>query len=170
MADKYIYLTTAGLQEEKEATVTSAGAGDAGKIPALDSAGRLDNSLMPSGLGADTEVIASSENLASGDLVNIWNDAGTRKVRKADASNGRVAHGFVLSSVTSPANATVYLSGDLTGLSGLTPGEPYYLSGSSAGTATATAPTTSTHFVHHIGYAVSATAIAFHPYAPIKRA
>jgi len=169
MADKYIK-NNAGQLAEVEGTVTSAGAGDAGKIVALDSSGKLDNSIMPSGIGADTEVIASSENLAAGDLVNIWNDSGTRKVRKADASNGRRAHGFVLSSVTSPANATVYLSGDITGLTSLTPGAAYYLSGSTAGASTATSPSTAGQISQEIGIAVSSTAIAFQPQQPITLA
>ena len=169
MADKFIR-QNAGQFAEVEGTVTSAGAGDAGKIVALDSSGRLDNSLMPSGIGADTEVMASSENLAAGDLVNIWNDGGTRKARKADASNGRRAHGFVLAGTTSPNNATVYLSGDITGLTSLTPGTAYYLSGSSAGVSTATSPSTAGHLSQEIGIAVSTTAIAFQPQQPITLA
>jgi len=169
MADKYIK-NNSGQLAEVEATTTSAGAGSAGKIIALDSSGRIDNSMMPSGIGADTEVIAASENLSAGDLVNIWNDSGTRKVRKADASNGRRAHGFVLDAVTSPADATVYLSGDITGLTSLTPGVSYYLSGSSAGAVTSTAPTTSGHISQEIGIAVSATSIAFEQQQPITLA
>lgn len=160
----------AGQLREVTGTQTSAGAGDAGKIPQLDSSGRLDNSLMPSGIGADTEVMASSENLSAGDLVNIWNDGGTRKARKADASNGRRAHGFVLAGTTSPNNATVYLSGDLTGLTSLTPGVAYYLSGATAGAATATAPSTAGHISQEIGIAVSTTAIAFEQQQPITLA
>ena len=169
MADKYIR-QNAGQFAEVEGTVTSAGAGDAGKIPALDSSGKLDNSLMPSGIGVDTEVMATSENLSAGDLVNIWNDSGTRKARKADASNGRRAHGFVLSSSTSPNNATVYMSGDITGLSSLTPGTAYYVSASTAGAATATSPTGTGNYTQEIGIAVSATAISFNPQQPITLA
>lgn len=169
MADKYIR-QNAGQLAEVEGTVTSAGAGDAGKIVALDSSGRLDNSMMPSGIGSDTEVMASSENLAAGDLVNIWNDSGTRKARKADASNGRRAHGFVLSGTSSPANATVYLSGDITGLTSLTPGTAMYLSGTTAGGATATSPSTAGQISQEIGIAVSTTAIGFQPQQPITLA
>lgn len=169
MADKYIK-NNAGQLAEVEGTVTSSGAGDAGKIVALDSSGKLDNSIMPSGIGADTEVMATSENLSAGDLVNIWNDSGTRKARKADASNGRRAHGFVLSGTTSPANATVYLSGDITGLTSLTPGVAYYLSGATAGAVTSTAPSTSGYISQEIGVAVSTTAIAFEQQQPITLA
>jgi hypothetical protein len=115
-------------------------------------------------------VMASSENISAGDLVNIWNDSGTRKARKADASNGRRAHGFVLDAVTSPANATVYLSGDITGLTSLTPGTAYYLSGATAGASTSTAPSTAGYLSQEIGIAVSATSIAFQPQQPITLA
>ena len=169
MAEKYLK-NNAGQLAEVEGLTTSAGAGDAGKIPALDSSGRLDNSMMPSGIGADTEVMATSENLSAGDLVNIWNDSGTRKARKADASNGRRAHGFVLAGTTSPNNATVYLSGDITGLTSLTPGLPYYLSGATAGGVTATAPSTAGYISQEIGIAVSTTAIAFEQQMPITLA
>lgn len=169
MADKYIKQNS-GQLTEVEGTVTSAGAGDAGKIVALDSSGKLDNSLMPSGIGVDTEVMATSENLSAGDLVNIWDDSGTRKARKADASNGRRAHGFVLSSSTSPNNATVYMSGDITGLSSLTPGTAYYVSAATAGASTATSPTGTGNFTQEIGISVSATAISFKPQQPITLA
>lgn len=165
------YLENNGGQiREVVGTATSAGAGDAGKIPQLDSSGRLDNSLMPSGIGADTEVMESSENLSAGELVNVWNDAGTRKARKADASNGRRAHGFVLTGTTSPNNATVYFSGDITGLTSLTPGNPMYLSGTTAGAATATAPSTAGQISQEIGIAISATAITFEAQQPITLA
>lgn len=169
MAEKYLK-NNAGQLAEVEGITTSAGAGDAGKFAALDAAGRFDNSFMPSGIGADTEVMATSENLSAGELVNIWNDSGTRKARKADASNGRRAHGFVLAGTTSPANATVYLSGDITGLSALTPGTAYYLSGATAGAATSTAPTTTGYISQEIGTAVSTTAIAFEQQMPITLA
>lgn len=160
----------AGQIREVSGLTTSSGAGDAGKIPQLDSSGRLDNSLMPTGIGADTEVMATSENLSAGELVNIWNDGGTRKARKADASNGRRAHGFVLAGTTSPNNATIYFSGDITGLTSLTPGNPMYLSGTTAGAATATAPSTAGQISQEIGIAISATAITFEAQQPITLA
>lgn len=157
MADKYLRLNN-GVPTQTEATTSSAGAGDAGKIVALDAGGKLDNTMMPTGIGADVAVIASSENLAAGDLVNIWNDGGTAKVRKADASAaGKEAHGFVLDAVTSPANATVYFEGTNDQVTGLTPG-PQYLS-TTAGIATATPPSTTGQVVQRVGVATAATSI-----------
>jgi hypothetical protein len=159
MSDKYLYLNS-GIPTEKAAVASSAGAGDAGKIPALDAAGRLDNSMMPSGIGADTASIASSENLAAGDFVNVWNSTGA-KVRKADASTaGKEAHGFVLAAVTAPAAATVYFEGPNTQVTGATPG-PIYLSASTPGGFSSTAPSGTGQVVQKVGVATSAANINF---------
>ena len=173
MANKYVELTTGGVLSEKEATVISAGAGDAGKIVAVDGTGRIDNSVLPVGIGADTKSIVCSENLAAGDLVNVYNNTGTATCRKADASGssaGKIANGFVLASYTSAESALVYFEGSVTGLSGLTPGTPMYLSGSSPGAAIATAPTASGYSVQYVGTAISATEISFEPGQPVIRA
>lgn len=169
MADKFLTLN-AGQITEKEATVTSSGVADAGELVALDSTGKLDLSVMPPGIGADTSSIVASENLAAGDLVNLWNDGGTIKVRKADASNGRRADGFVLNAVSSAANALVYFEGSNTASTGLTLGSTLYLSASSAGGVTATAPTTSGHIVQEVGRARLSTAFVFEPQQPITLA
>jgi len=173
MASKFLELPVSGIITEKEATVASAGAGDAGKILALDASGRIDNSVLPVGLGSDTKSIVCSENLAAGNLVNVWNDTGTVKVRKADASGsnaGKIANGFVLASYNSAESALVYFEGTITGLSGLTPGTPMFLSGSTAGLSTATAPTASGHCVQRIGTAISADELSFEPGEPVVRA
>jgi hypothetical protein len=159
MAAKYIR-NNAGTLTETEALVTSAGAGDSGKIPALDGSGRIDASMMPTGIGADTASIASSENLAAGDLVNIWDDAGTAKVRKADATSaGKEAHGFVLSAVTSPANATVYFEGTNTAVTGLTPGTQFLAI--TAGATDDIAPVSAGNIIQRVGVATSATSLNF---------
>lgn len=161
MADKYIY-NDSGVKTEKAFITTSAGAGDAGKAIALDSTGKLDTSLMPIGIGADTTTAMASENLAAGDFVNLWNDAGTLKARKADASTtGKEAHGFVLTAVTSGNNATVYRDGTNTQLTGLTIGSRYYLSAATAGRIVTTAPSATGNIVQVIGKADSATRINF---------
>lgn len=171
MANKYLKVGSTGFPEEVEATVTSAGAGDAGEIIALDAAGKLDTSVLPTGIGADTATLASSENLAAGDFVNIWNDGGTPKVRKADASGGvaKKADGFVLAAVTAPANAVVYFEGTNNQVSGLTGGTEYFLS-ATPGAVTATPPTTATHICQSLGKATSATSINVEIGDPIIRA
>ncbi|MGW5147535.1 hypothetical protein [Rhodococcus koreensis] len=162
--DKYLY-NNAGTVTEKAALQTSAGAGDAGKIPALDAAGRLDNSMMPSGIGADTASITTSEALSAGDFVNIWNSTGA-KARKADATTaGKHAHGFVLSAAASGASATVYFEGTNTAVSGLTVGDQFL--STTAGGSTATAPSAAGNVVQRLGVATSATSMNFEPQPPI---
>lgn len=152
------YLTNnAGKLKEVTASTSSAGAGDAGKIPALDGAGRLDSSMMPAGFGAEVVTITASENLAAGDFVNIHNSTGV-KVRKADASGGpaKKAHGYVLAAVTSGNPATVYFGNVNTQVTGLTVGTEYYLSHSSAGGVVSTPSTTGGHINQRVGVANAA--------------
>lgn len=162
MAQKF-YRNLAGKIVELEALVTSAGAGDAGKIVATDSSGRLDISLMPLGVGQEVSVIAASENLTAGDFVNIWNSSGA-KARKADASsNLKWAVGFVTANVTSPANATIYgISNKNTALSGLTIGAEYWLSTTPGAVVNqAGVPTGAGQLIQRLGCAESTTAMVF---------
>lgn len=163
MAQKFLR-NLAGKVVELEGLVTSAGAGDAGKIPALDSNGLLDISLMPVGVGAEVSVIASSENLVAGNFVNFHNSSGI-KVRKADASsNAKAANGFVLAGVTAPANATVYgISNKNNQLSGMTVGAEQWLS-TTPGAVTETAPSAAGQIIQLLGRGESATAMVFSNY------
>ena len=148
----------------------SAGAGDAGKIPALDATGRLDASMMPVGIGADVATREASEALTAGNVVNCYNATGTCKVRKADATAaGKECTGFVLANVNQSANAMVYFEGVITGLVGLTPGARYYLD-TTAGAITATPPTGAGKIVQCIGIAISDTEISFEPQEPVTLA
>ena len=163
--NKYIK-NNAGVLTEIAALQTSAGAGDAGKIVALDTAGRLDNSFMPVGIGADTASIVASEALSAGDYVNVYDDTGTAKVRKADATTaGKEAHGFVLSAVSSAASATVYFEGTNTAITGQTAGVVYLAT--TAGAGSTTPPSAAGNVVQRIGFAVSATAMNFTSNQPI---
>lgn len=160
MADKYLFLDlTTGHFTEREGRVVSTGASEAGDIVALDSSGRIDPSLMPVGIVADTAQITASEALAAGDLVNIHNSTGA-KVRKADATTvGKHCHGFVLASVANAAAATVYFESSITGLSSLTPGDRFL--STTPGLSTSTPPSGSGNVVQRVGVAVSATVLSF---------
>lgn len=163
--DKYLK-NNAGTITEQAAIQSSAGAGDAGKIPALDAAGKFDTTMMPTGVAADTATVTTSEALAAGDLVNIHNSTGA-KARKADAStSGKEAHGFVLAAFGSGAAATVYFEGSNTQVTGLTPGRNY-LSAATPGAATATAPSGSGNVVQVVGFATSATSLNFNANLPV---
>lgn len=156
---------SAGSIVEDQTVATSAGSADAGKIPHLDSNGRLDLSVMATGIGPDTKSIVTSEALAAGDFVNIHNSTGA-KARKADATTaGKEAHGYVLAAASSGATATVYFEGPNTQVTGQTAG-PVFLS-TTPGQATSTPPSASGNVVQRIGVAVAATEINFEPLAPI---
>jgi hypothetical protein len=164
MPAKSFVRRVAGVWKEFLGVVVSTGAANAGDIPAFDDTGRLDISVMPQGFGSDTKVVAASEALSAGDLVNVYNNAGTVAARKADGSaEGKEANGFVLASVASGAQATVYFGRVLSGLSGLTIGARYYLSATTAGAVTATPATGAGKIDQYIGKAISATEIAFEP-------
>jgi hypothetical protein len=162
MADQY--LTISGNRKTMvSATVSSAGAANAGDIVALDTDGYLSLSVLPTGVGPDTKTIVASETLTAGNLVNIWNDSGTPKVRKADATAaGKEADGFILTSVDSAANALVYFEGVITGLTSLTVGARYYLN-TTAGGITTTPGSSAGNVLQYVGRAISATELSFEP-------
>lgn len=154
MAKKYIELLN-GKLANKEATVASAGAANSGEIVALDSTGKIDVSVLPVGVGPDVKLLETSEDLLAGQYVNIFDVSGTPKVRLADASNGRDAHGFVKEAYLSGATATVYFEGPNDDLSALTVGGRCYLN--TAGTVTQSPRSTGIH--QFLGIAVTATEI-----------
>lgn len=173
MAAKPLQLVN-NLPTEVEATVVSAGAGDAGELVALDSAGKLDLSVLPTGVGPATKSIITSENLVAGDYINVYNVSGTATVRKADAttaSAGKQAHGFVLNNVTSPAPATVYFEGANTALTGLTPGLTYVLSHTTPGgvVALSAGTTTAGQILQVVGVATAVTEIDTEIGTPVVR-
>lgn len=168
MAGKFLTLVN-GRQTEEAAINSSAGAGDADKIPKLDAAGKISSTMMPTGIGPETRTLTASEALSAGDLVNFWDDSGTLKMRKADADADRQADGFVLASVSSGASGTVYPEeGVITGLSSLTIGATYWLS-ATAGGITTTSPTGNNVLSQIVGKALSATELLFKPEAAIKQ-
>lgn len=150
--NKYLNLQS-GIPTSTAASQTSAGAGDAGKIVALNSAGLIDTTMLPD--SPDTTITAS-ETIAAGGLVNIWNSSGV-KVRNADnTSTSKQAHGFCVAGVTSGNPGTIHIGpGINTGVSGLTVGAEYYLD--TVGAVTATAPTSGGTVVQSVGVAKSAT-------------
>jgi hypothetical protein len=171
--------SSAGAADAEKIVATAAGTGvlddtlmgaaetGASVVVKSKSDGTLDLSLMPSGIGPDTASIVTSENLAAGNLVNIYDNAGTVTARKADATaEGKECHGFVLAGTTSPAAALVYFEGKLTGLTGLTPGARQFVA-TSPGTTTETAPTGAGNVAQCVGIAISTTAISFEAQDPV---
>lgn len=157
MAQKPIQLIN-GLLTEVEAKTSSVGVADADKIVALNAQGKVDISMLPTGIGPDVKILPATENLNAGNYVNIYDNAGTASIRLADNSNDRPAHGFVKAAVVSGNNGTVYFEGPNDALSGLTPGARYYLGVSGAATATPPA-SPAAQISQFVGIAISTTEI-----------
>jgi hypothetical protein len=156
-ADKFLY-NNAGVITEKAGATTAV----ANAIPALDATGRLGTAQMPVGIGPEVKVMKASGAIAAGDFVNVFNDTGTLKARKADASTtGKEANGYVLAVYADGEDATVYgLGGQINSqVTGKTLGARQYLSSTAAGGTQETAPTTAGYIVQLLGKAVAATEI-----------
>ncbi|TVM31152.1 hypothetical protein [Oceanidesulfovibrio marinus] len=170
MAAKKYLAQILGAITEVAATVVSAGAANDGDVVALNAQGKLDSSVLPTGVGAETKVLTTSEDLAAGGWVNIYDNAGTPTARKADATTaGKEAHGFVLASTTSGQDAVVYVAGINNQCTGLTGGETYFLA-TTAGGETLTPPSASGNVVQRLGQSLSDTEVAFEPGVPITLA
>lgn len=138
------------------------------KVVLTKSDGTLDPSIMPAGIGAAVTNMVCSENLAAGNVVNIWNDGGTEKVRKADATSvGKEVHGYVNAAYTLGDTAAVYASDKITGLSGKTAGARQYLS-TTPGLLTQTAPSAVGNISQCVGVAHNATSVSYAPEPPIE--
>ncbi|MFV8336427.1 hypothetical protein ACNQF7_10130 [Flavobacterium sp. RSP29] len=135
MAGQKFFALVANRFKEIAGIQVSTGAADAGKIPALGSTGTFDISLFPAGIGAEVVVAVTSENLAAGNFVNLYSNAGVITLRKTDATNNtKPAQGFVITNSTSPASNTMYILGVANDyLSGLAVGTEYVLSKSVPG-------------------------------------
>lgn len=154
MADAYIALVN-GIDTEVQGTVTGGTAAQNGKIVALDASGRLDASLMPVGVTADTYSGTASEALAAGAFVYVKSDG--QVANASAATGGKPAIGFVLTAVASAGAATVYFEGRNTALTALTVGSRYYLSDTTAGGVTSTPVSGAGKLHQYLGTAVSTT-------------
>ena len=180
MADgKYIAIDPAtGRLKEEQAAQTSAGAGDANKVPRLNANGKIDDTMLPA-LGVASRTINASENLAAGDKVNIYDNSGTEAVRKANASDvTKPCHGYVKDAVTSGNPATVYTDGQNTAYPigsfvAADVGATVFLS-TTGGQVTKTPPAATGNLLQRIGEIVEVTAtnlvIRFSPDQGITRA
>ncbi|MCD5994138.1 hypothetical protein KDX38_11085 [Pseudomonas sp. CDFA 602] len=159
MVDKVLRRVN-GQTQQYTPVVASAGAADAGKIPALGTDGKLDPSTYNAGSGVSTTPYPATEAIGAGKFVNIYPNAGVISIRLADNSNNRPAHGFVIAAVANAAQGSVYdLDATNTALSGLTVGSNYFL-GTAGGVVTpALDATTATSGAidQKLGFAKSAT-------------
>lgn len=160
----FLKIGSSGLPTTEVTVQTSSGAGDSGKIPGLDSGGKLDLSFMPNGIGADTRTVTAAEALSGGDVIYL---NGSGAALKADANAvAKIAIGFVLAGIASAGTGTAYFgSGVITGLSGLTPGALYFLSNTTPGGVAlySSLTLTSGDVAQPLGHALSATELYFEP-------
>lgn len=168
MADKYTAISGSSVIE-RAGTVTSAGAGNAGQIVALDANGLLDPSVMPSGITPDQKAGTSNGAITAKDMCYV-ETAGTIARASAAAGTPHGAQGYALTSVATGQPITIQLEGKISGLTGLTPGATYFLSNTTAGAITATPPSATGELWQPVGTALSATELNFEPDTPILRA
>lgn len=170
-ADKIPALNALGILDKSiiNGTQQSAGAADANKPIMTGADGRLDVTFLPNGIGPDVGVFIASEALSANDLVNKWNNAGVTNIRKADAATNKKADGYVKAAVASGAQGTVYNDGINSGLTGLTPGDQW-LSATTPGKCSSAIPTGSGQLVQSVGFADSATELAFEAGTVVKLA
>ena len=110
----------------------------------------------------------AAENLNQGDAV--FSRASDGKLEKAIANStqdkARVC-GFVETTNTAGNLVTCIVAG-VTPVSGLDPGDSYFLSASSAGAIVKTPPSSSGHFVTRVGEAVTSASLVVRTEAPIQ--
>lgn len=166
MVDKLLQRVN-GVTKQYTPITSSAGSGDAGKIPALGSDGKLDPSMYNPG-SDPAETLVAYEDIGAGKFYHRFNDSGTLKMRLADAEAGYPAHGFVKALVAKDATGTGYpLDSINSALSGLTLGATYYLStlgGISATPLDATDPANAGFIDQKLGQATSTTTLATDDY------
>lgn len=148
MADKYLELNAAGRPQQKE-PATTGGAGQAGKIIALGNDGLVPPSMLGS-VGTPSLSVTAFENLAAGDYINLYYTGGTVQARKANATDATLpAHGYVLSGVSTGNSVDVYADGFNSqipqgSLTTADIGKRVFLSDTTPGGVTLTAPTSTT--------------------------
>lgn len=116
--------------------------------------------------------LKASEALIYGDVVNIFDNAGTLQVRKANATNNtKPAHGFctTLAGIAAGSYGECILNhGLLTGVAGLVRGSRYFLS-TAAGLVTTVAPVAAGNIEQALGIALSATTLLYNiPFAFVQ--
>lgn len=169
MAGQGFLARVGGFTKQIFGIQASAGAADAGKIPALDSTGKIDSSMMPTGIGANTVVATTTEALSAGAFVNLYDAGGAISARLADNTNGREAWGYVNLAYAIGDPATVQRMNTVNGqLSGLTPGAEYWL-GTAGGFVTPAldAVADTGKLDQFLGIAISGTELATEPFDSI---
>jgi hypothetical protein len=146
------------------------GANSAYEVAALNSAGVFDVTMLPAGLNVDAQSLPATEAIAAGALVNVWSSGGVPSARNADnTSTGKPAVGFASAAIASGSSGTITYAGIITGLTGLTPGAPYFLGTAGALVLAAALPTAAGTVIQAVGIALSATTLQFNAQPQINQ-
>ena len=108
-------------------------------------------------VGAGAPLVAAV-NITGPAFVNINSSF---QIQTASAATGLSANGYILTSVLATGTVTVYTSGIITGLSGLT-GGPAYLT-LTGGAAQSTPVTGTGTYTQILGLALSSSSVSFNP-------
>lgn len=137
------------------AVAVSSGSDDADEMVKLNSDGVIDSSMLP-GVGDEAFNAEAVEPLVAGDYVNFFDIGGSQKARKANASLGFEANGFVETAFNPGETARILQLGNNSYLSGLTAGSDYFLGDNGEATDT---PDDSAAILQRVGKALSDTSI-----------
>jgi len=117
----------------------------------------------------DAPRMVASESMTAPCLINVWDDSGTPKVRKANATNNtKPADGFIINSVTAGDFVKPFFDGKIPGYTTLTIGATFFLS-TTGGGITTTAPISSGSIQQIVGRSINATTLQFEPQPPIEK-
>lgn len=112
-------------------------------------------------------IVMASEAIAAKDFVNLWSSTGL-KCRPADAAAiGKRAWGWAPDAIGNGVAGIIYLFSGYQPGSGLTLGSTYYLSSTTPGAITTTAPTVSGTIKQEVGIAISSTELLVRLSTPI---
>lgn len=155
---KYLKLSLGDTVEETSLP-SSAGTSSAGRIPELDPSGRLDMTMMPVGVGLDVTFTTAGEALSAGDFVYF--DTQGRALRADATTVTKAAQGFTTTGVIMGANVNIYYNESNTGVTGLTPGISYFLSGLNPGkmVTSDSLPIGTGKIIQRLGFAQTATSL-----------
>lgn len=165
------YDPATGITKQVAALESSAGAGDEGKIVALNASGKIDATMMPADYDPEGYYLSvtAAGNIAAGDLVNYHNASGA-KVRKADcSSNGFFANGFAPAAILDTVAGNIRLAqGTLTKTGhGLAIGATVYQDPATPGGLTVTPPSTTGQYAQRVGFVIDANTIQIDCQTPI---
>jgi hypothetical protein len=111
-------------------------------------------------------VIVAGEAISACEFINVYDDSGTAKIRKAIASDpAKFASGFSPLAISNGDPGIVLFFGRNAAVGGSvsTPASQVWLSDSVGGGFQTTAPTTAGHIVQSLGPAIPGVGIIFHP-------